>query len=493
MKNMTASEADVVKQAIVAWRYDPVAFVKAAFGAHPDKWQEDALRSVAQNKRIAMSACKGPGKSCLMAWITLWFLFTRPHCNIVCVSITSDNLRDGLWKEIAYWMSKWPPLNQMFEFAAERIKCREFPNTWWVSARSFPRSADENTQNATLAGLHAESLMIVLDEIGDYPDGVLAAAEPIFANPTGEKRLVVAGNPLRTDGPLFRIVNNPKGWDVIKITGDPDDPKRSPRIDIEWARAEIEKWGRDHPWVMSNILGEFPPASSDQLIGQTWVNNAVARTLPIHHQFTEAIVWGLDVARFGDDETCLVSRTGNFVDRPIVWRHQDGTKIGDLVSRQIREAEDEGKAPDCVFVDVGGIGASVFDRLTALGWEDTIQPVDFGSSPTDSRFLNKRAEMWSEMAQWVKKSDSVLPKDNTMVAELCAPKFFFKANQRQTKMGLESKDDMKRRGVGSPNRADALALTFAEYVNKKSLHNLDVDNHSQDGVKARTDYNPLEA
>jgi hypothetical protein len=459
---------------MIRWQDSPVAFVLEVFGPGYyteygreltiDSWQREALMAVARNPKVAMSACKGPGKSCVLAWVILWFLATQADAQVMALSITRENLRDNLWKELALWMGRSPMLQAAFEFGATRISSREKEKTWWVSGRAFAQQADTTQQTGSLAGFHGEHIMIVLDEVGDYPLGVLSAAEAIFANAT-DAHLVVAGNPTRTDGPLYQIVTlDASRWYLIHITGDPDDPKRSPRIDRRWAQSEIDKWGRDNPWVMVNILGMFPPASADQLIGVNLVTAAMQRDVSPLQYSSASRVWGLDPARFGDDEIVLCRRQGVVCRRFHVWRNLNGNDIGNRIGRLLLEAEKDNEFPDAVFVDCGGNGASAVDRLEALGWGQLITPVDFGSRADDERFGNKRAEIWWAVKDWLKDKPACLPVDPVLRGELPAPKYMFKETNKRTVFLLEKKESMRARGVPSPNRADALALTFAEPV-----------------------------
>jgi hypothetical protein len=484
------------KALIATWRGDPVRFVRDQFKAEPDEWQKDALVAVSTDFKVAMSACKGPGKSCLLAWVMWWFLATHPHAQIMAVSITADNLRDNLWKELAVWQSKSELLKEVFEWGAERIVSRKYPATWWASARAFSKSATPEQQAATLAGFHGQNIMVVLDEIGDYPPGVLPAAEAIFANEDigGAKRLVVAGNPTSPKGPLYGIVTRPDGWTVIRITGDPDDPKRSPRISLAWARAEIARWGRDNPYIKVNILGEFPPAGADQLISIDDVMKAMDRDVPALSYRSDPIIWGLDPsrsARAGADEAALARRQGVLMRKFHTWRGLDGPQLAAAVAKLLLDAEDKDQFPDAIFVDVGGVGASCYDHLCLLGYEDLVFPVDFGGSASDDRFHNKRSEMWWSLAEWVHASTSCLPKDPALQEELVAPNYGYRVVNKRTALILESKEDMKKRGVRSPNRADAAALTFAEPVARRGRHDRLRDLVNSRGERCKTDYDPL--
>ncbi|MEO7938716.1 MAG: hypothetical protein ABIR55_08840, partial [Burkholderiaceae bacterium] len=256
---------------IRAWRADPVKFVRDVFGVEPDLWQIDVLRAFPTAPRQAMKACKGPGKTAVLAMLCWNFLVCYLHPKIAATSITGDNLSDGLWTEMAKWQNKSPMLKAMFTWGKTRIFANDHPETWWMSARSWPRGGDANSQADTLAGLHADNLLFVIDEAGGIPDAVMAAAEAGLANADGVDKsahIVIAGNPTHLEGPLYRACTKERHlWHVTEITSDPDDPKRTPRVSVEWAQQQIEKYGRENPWVLVNVFGRFPPSSMNALLG----------------------------------------------------------------------------------------------------------------------------------------------------------------------------------------------------------------------------------
>ena len=295
---------------LAVWRSDPAKFVRDVFQAEPDPWQINVLKAFADPKqqRIAMKAAKGCGKSSLLAWCIWNFLVTRPHTKVAATSITSDNLADGLWTELAKWMSKSELLRAHFTWTKTRIFANDFPETWWVSARSWPRTADTTQQADTLAGLHADYLLFVLDEAGGIPDAVTVAAEAGLA--TGiETKIIMAGNPTNLSGPIYRAATSERHlWFLQEITGDPDNPNRSQRISIQWAREQIEKYGRDNPWVMVNVFGQFPPSALNALLGPDDVQAAMERNYAEDVYNTAAKIIGVDPARFGDDR-CFDDKT----------------------------------------------------------------------------------------------------------------------------------------------------------------------------------------
>jgi phage terminase large subunit len=436
------------------WFNDPRAFVREVLKATPDPWQDDALHAIATGQRIAQKASKGPGKSTVLSWAAWWYLETRPHPKVVATSITADNLRDGLWAEMAKWQARSPLLKREFTWNAERIVYNGAPETWFMSARTWSKSAAPQQQADTLAGLHSDFLMFIVDEAGGIPDAVVAAAEAGLANAVPgsgrEAKLVLAGNPTHLSGPLYRACTRERRlWSIVTINGDPDNPKRSPRIDVAWARAQIEKYGREHPWVIVNVFGEFPPGQANTLIGVDVAERAAQRTLGKPLYMEEAKVLGVDVARFGDDRTVIAPRQGNALFRLHEMRSLDTMEVAGQVSMMAERWQ-----PDAIFVDTVGVGAGVFDRLKQLGFKPIA--VEGAGVPVDRKWANKRAECWGLMAEWVK--HAMIPNDSELITELCAPTYWFNAAGR---LQLEAKDDLKTRGLSSPDKADAVSLTFA--------------------------------
>lgn len=449
---MTPEQTAAVKR-IRAWKEDPVLFVRECLGVEPDAWQAKELRAFPSTQRMAEKACKGPGKSALLAWLAWNFMATRPHPKIACMSISATNLADNLWTELAKWQQRSPYLKQTFTWTKTRIFCNDHPETWWASARAWSQAADSQQQADTLAGLHADYVLILMDEVGGYPDSVLVAAEAALS--TGKEcKIVMAGNPTHLSGPLYRASTVDRAmWHVNEITGDPDDPNRSPRISIQWAREQIAKWGRDNPWVMVNVFGQFPPSSLNSLLGVEDVNRAMQRHYKITDYNFAAKVIGVDVARQGDDATVMFPRQGLVAFPPVMLRNADSQQI----SGRLAQAEDRFRA-DATFVDAtGGWGWGAIDAHRLLGRDP--QPVQFSGKPIKSSYFNKRTEMWMEMADWVK-AGGALPNLPDLVAELTTPTYCFKGD----KILLEDKEQIKERLGRSPDYADALALTFAASV-----------------------------
>lgn len=470
-------------QKILKYRNDPVFFVREEFGVEPDEWQKDVLVEFARAQRICMKACKGPGKTTVLAWCAWNFLATRPHPKIAATSISGDNLSDGLWAEMSKWQMKSGFLKEAFVWTKTKIFAKDFPSTWFMSARQWPKSADQSRQADTLAGLHSDFILFILDEAGGIPDSVMAAAEASLA--TGiECKILMAGNPTHREGPLYRACTSERNlWFVIEITSDPDDPKRTPRVSIEWAKQQIQKYGRDNPWVLVNVFGQFPPSSLNTLLGPDEVSAAMRRHIPQADIAYAQKRLGVDVARFGDDRTVIFPRQGLVAYKPVEMRGARSNEIAARVAQAKARWESELELID----GTGGYGSGVVDALIQAGMNPF--EINFSGKPSDAKYKNLRAEMWFKMAEWIKRG-GCLPNIPELAAELTAPTYSF----QNGKFVIEPKDQIKERLGFSPDYADALALTFAIEEVPSKFKVLDplvkYVSMSHEG-RALTDYNPL--
>lgn len=466
------------------WRRDPVKFVRDVFHVEPDEWQKDVLRNFPNHNRIGMKACKGPGKTCLLAWVAWNFLATRPHPKIAATSITKENLFDNFWAEMAKWQKKSEFLSEAFTWTKTRIFANDHPETWWMSARTWSKSADKDQQADTLAGLHADYLLFILDEAGGIPDAVMAAAEGGLA--TGiETKIIMAGNPTHLEGPLYRACTNEAHlWFMVEITSDPDDPKRTPRVSITWAREQIEKYGRENPWVLVNVFGKFPPSSINTLIGPDEVEAAMRR----HYQI-DVYSWaqkrlGIDVARYGDDKTVIFPRQGLAAFRAVEMRHDRGSAVSVDIANRVQLAKQRWNSNWEAFDDTVGWAHGAIDVMRSNG--HTPRGIAFNGKATDPRYKNIRAEMWCEMVAWIRRGGA-LPNIPELKAELTTPTYCYKNGVFM----LEDKDQIKDRLGRSPNYGDALALTFAEPEAANAIYNVPGGPFDQNqGLKS--EYNPYD-
>lgn len=441
------------------WRHNPCKFAVDNFGITLDHWQEEALTAIGgesrPRRRVAMKACTGPGKSAILA-IAGWHRLscfangTNFPKGVALSGEGRDNLRDNLWTELLKWQNKSPFLKQQFDWNKSQITQVSNPD-WFLSARSYAQNADSEAVGRSLSGLHSEFPFILLDETGQMPLTVGQKAEQIFTGGVVDGLIMQAGNPTSTSGLLYHTCS--KGRDntiIITITADPDDPKRTSRVDINHAREMISKYGKDNAWVMATILGLFPPGGLNSLLSLEEVETSMKRNVPKEtYEFAQKRL-GVDVARFGDDRTIIFPRQGlqafNFVEMRNARTNDIAARV--IMAKQKWQSEVE-------FVDgTGGYGAGVIDSMLQGGYSPL--EIHFSGKAIDPRYYNKRTEMWFGAAEWIKRGGG-LPYHDKLIQELIAPTYTFKSG----KMLLEPKDQIKDRIGFSPDIADALCLTFA--------------------------------
>lgn len=444
----------VAADKIRTWREHPTQMVRDLFGVEPDAWQHEALEAFPHSPRIALQACAGPGKTAVLAWMGWNFMLTRPHPKVGATSVSGANLKANLWAEFANWRARSDLLKNQFEQIGTEIYHREHRETWKIEARTWAQDANPAQIGNALRGLHADYVMWLLDESGAYPESILPVAENIFSGAPKEAHIVQAGNPTHLSGPLYHACSKARSlWVVVVITGDPEDPKRSPRIPIEHARAQIAQYGRDNPWVMVNILGQFPPASLNALLGIADIERAMGQKYQDYDIEGAPRILGVDVAREGLDRSVIFPRQGLVAFKPHVMRNASSVQGAGQVARVWKDW-----SVDACFVDnTGGFGAGWIDQLERLN-RNAIG-IGFSERAEDKRYANRRAEMYFRMAEWIKKGGA-LPDEADLVGELTETTYMFRGDA----LLLEPKETVKARLGRSPDLADALALTFAADV-----------------------------
>jgi hypothetical protein len=464
------SPLDQAAANIRRWRAHPEQFVVEQFGVEPDPWQYEALRAWADPAipRISLQACVGPGKTTVLDWCAWHFLSCfgdrGEHPKAVAFAITGDNLKDNFWSELAKWQQRSPYLRAAFTLTAESVFANHHPETWFLSARTFPKTASPDEQGKTVSGLHSKYVAIFADESGAIPVALLRAADQVLSTGPIFGKILQAGNPISLEGMLYAAAGPLRHqWHVIRITGDPDDPKawvHSPRAanlkppPIAWNREQIATYGRDNPWVMSQILGLFPPQSLNALLGVDEVEQAMARHLTLDQYDWAQKRLGVDVARFGDDRTVIFPRQGLAAFHPKVMRHARDSAVAVDIATAVMTAKAQWGSEVEFFDATGGWAAGAVDVLRAAGHSPV--NVQFGSTHTIKPvYANRRAEIWFAMTERIK-AGMALPPVPGLVGELTTPTYMF----RDGKFLLEEKDQVKKRLGRSPDLADALALTF---------------------------------
>lgn len=456
---------DAVKgeREIAAWCRDecyasPLEYVLRAFDwgrgpleGHPgpDTWQADVMRdigagtvSATEALRVAVASGHGIGKSALVAWIILWAMSTRPHLNGVVTANTGTQLETKTWRELAVWHKR--AINaHWFSWTATRFAQVDHPETWFVAAIPWAKERSE-----AFAGQHAEHVLVIYDEASAVDDAIWQVSEGAMTTPGAI--WCAFGNPTRNTGRFRECFGRFKHrWTTRQIDS------RTARMAN---RAQLDQWvadyGEDSDFVRVRVRGVFPRAGSAQFIDADMIESA--RVRPATAAASHPVVMGVDVARFGDDQTVVWFRQGRDA-RSIPARKWRGIDTMQTAGHVAHLASQVG--PAAIFVDGNGVGGGVVDRLRQLGYR-VIEVQAGGRATNADDYYNKAAETWGLMREWLRDGGAI-PDDVDLIADLGGREFGFDATNR---VQLERKEEMKKRGLASPDCADALALTFAEPV-----------------------------
>lgn len=439
---------NIAVEFLVTYSTDPVLFVQEVLGAEPDDWQILFLRALQRGeRRISIRSGHGVGKSTAAAWAMIWFLLTRLPVKIVVTAPSATQLFDALFAELRVWIERLSPtLRAMLNVTNERVEHVGAPSEAFISARTSRAEKPDS-----LAGVHSDNVMLVGDEASGIPEAVYEAA---YGSMSGHSAVtILLGNPVRASGYFWETQVRPEmKWWVYKVSCF-DAPRR---VTKDYINDIKTKYGEDSNVYRVRVLGEFPLADDDTVIPLELIEAAVSRD--VHPSPNAPFIWGLDVARFGNDSSCLVKRQSNVISEPPrVWKNLDLMQTAGVVRAEY-DVTEHSRRPVEILVDSIGLGAGVVDRLRELGMP--ARGINVSESPSmGGTYLNLRAELWFKAKSWLEKLDCRLPKDERLRNELATVRYGFQSGS--SKMKIESKDEMKKRGLQSPDVADAFVLTFA--------------------------------
>lgn len=416
----------------------------------PELWQGVFLKDVGValvegKRRFTVRAGHGVGKSTIEAWLILWFVLFHRQLKCPVTANSQDQLRDVVWAEIARWHRELPLfLKNSIEIAAEKIYVKCDPEGSFAVARTARPEKPE-----ALQGFHATVLAFFIEEASGIEDVIFETAAGALSS--ADSWVFMFANPTRTSGYFFRSHHTMSAeWRCYHVPC-----SHSSRVDPNYARTVAKEFGEQSNTYRVRVLGEFPLTEDDSVISMGTVRAAVNREVGLS---TSAVIWGLDVARFGDDSTSLAKRRGPMLLEPTKeWRKIDLMQTCGRVIYEYRNTPQELR-PAHICIDVIGLGAGVVDRLREQGLP--ARGINVGEAPAsdDGRYMRLRDELWFKGREWFESMAVCIPDDAELIAELVGPKYKIESTG---KIKVESKDDMKKRGVKSPNRADALLLTFA--------------------------------
>lgn len=439
-KNWTA----LIKKRLKVWRSRPDQFVEQLFGIQPEDWQREALLALTKNNRLAVRSGHGVGKTSFLAWSILWWLFTRHPAKIACTAPTSHQLADNLWGEISKWHRKLhPTLQEMIDIHADKVSFKASGKTSFAVARTARKEQPEAFQ-----GFHSKHMLFIVDEASGVDDIIFEVGQGALS--TAGAKVIMTGNPTRNSGFFHRAFHkNRSEWYCMHVPC-----TNSSQVNHHFMQTMAKQYGADSQTYKVRVLGEFPKSEDDTVIDLSDCEAAIEK----HVDIDETIypVWGLDVARFGNDKTCLVKRHNNKVTDIKSWSNKDTMQITGLIVDEYEQTAHPDR-PNFIYTDVIGIGAGVVDRLRELGYP-VIGVNVCEQASQNIRFDRLRDELWFLGKEWFEKRNVSIPNHDAFLQDLTAIRYKINSNG---KLKVESKNELKKRGIPSPDIADAFCLTFA--------------------------------
>ena len=439
---------EIVKR-LYSWRRSPLLFVTEAIQAIPSTQQIDGLKAVAENKRTTIRSGHGTGKDALAAWLAWWFMITRSYAKVVCTAPTGRQLSDILWSEMTKWGRK-SIFSDDFVIQKDKIFQRDNPRDWWCRAISVSAKASKDEQAETLAGLHGDHLFIIVDESSGVVDPVYIPLEGALTQE--DNKVLLIGNMTKSKGYFYDTHFHSKirgMWKKLHWNSE-----KSSNVVPEYPQTMRDKYGYDSNVYRIRVLGEPPLEDDTTLIPLSWSIACCDQIVNVAED--EPLYLGVDVARFGNDESVILPRKGLEIRPWETFQSMNTITLGDIILMTYKDLEAEG-----IGIDEIGVGAGVTDYLVKKpGGYEFVTGINVANKSSDiAQFDRLRDELWMAvrwkcLKQLYSFPGGDLGKD--LCDELASVRY---DTNSQGGIKVESKREMKLRGVISPNIADALCLT----------------------------------
>lgn len=444
---MAVATTEQARQVIERSQRDPVWWVRSVLGGFLWSKQCEVLESVRDHRRTAVRSGHGVGKTHTAGNVVLWFLYCFPASRVITTATTFSQVRDLLWREINALHSR-----ALFPLGGQVLQTRiELEDGRFAVGLSAKPENKESFQ-----GHHAEHILLVFDEASGVPEPIYEAGEG-YMTTAGAKQLLI-GNPTRTQGTFFDAFNSRldeyqqihiSSLDSPAFTGEEVPPDVASRlVSPEWVE-ERRKWEGTPLWDI-RVAGEFPEEDDNTVFPMSLLRSAQENELP----GTDKGQYGCDIARMGEDRTEIYRNRGGVIRHVASAGKQDTMATTGMIAKLLRL---RGDVP--AQIDAVGVGAGVYDRLREQGFP--VLEFNAGSAPIDrERFKNRRAEIFWSLRERMEDGEVDLPpdgEDDELIAQLGSLRFKLDSRGR---ILIESKDDMRKRGLPSPDKADAAAMAW---------------------------------
>ena len=432
------------------YRADPIAWVTERLGEGLWSAQREIALAVRDHRRVAVRSAQDVGKSRIASRLSCWWIDTHPvgDAFVVTTAPSFKQVEAVLWREMRLAHKAGGLAGVMNE------------TEWKIDGQlvAFGRKPADYDPDA-FQGIHARRVLVILDEACGVSETLWNAAETLMANEGS--RILAIGNPDDPASHFARVSHPGSGWHTIRIDGygSPNftsepvaDELRGLLLSPTWVEERKKSWGEDSPLFISKVRGEFPEEADDALIPLSWIRAAQSRYEELPGDSGGPLVLGVDVARYGSDETVIVARQG--MRAWIVGRYRKQDTMA-TTGRVVRAIHDLGAVQ--ALVDVVGIGAGVVDRLKEQ--REPVIGLNAGAAPRDKkRFANARAEWCWGLRERFERGEIAICPDDELAAQLAGIRYAIDSRGR---IQIESKEDMRSRGIASPDIADALMLAFS--------------------------------
>ena len=437
---------------------DPVLFVEAVIGARPDPWQAEVMRAFVEKKRAAIAGCNGSGKDCLATWLALWALCTRPYCKGQITGPGKDQVFDTVWPEFKKWIDHSPILPELLEWHKTRIAWKTAPERWFLSARTAAKRYSSKSGDAAtegIQGMHADHLIIIITEASGVEDLNWDAAESCCTQP--DNYLLAVGNPLRREGRFYDIFKKGgfEGWYQRHV-----EYTECSQVNPETVQRWINQYGEDSAYVQVRAFGKFPKEGAEDA-AIAWHLAYEATQREYKRRRAGDLQLGVDCARYGGDEFAIAPRVGNEVHELRTWKKSSGPQMVGHIIQAVKDYK--GDKSTLIVVDEAGLGGSgVVDPLIQTHKYTNVRGVTTSMRPQNKqKYESWDDEQWLEvLPQFLRVAK--LPDDEVLLAQLTTLRYEFTGKNEQQRR-LESKEKMRRRGLSSPDRAEAVMLSRASY------------------------------
>ena len=433
---------------IELYRDDPISFIENCLGADLDPWQREFFEVIPDTRKVSIAAGHGVGKSTALCFLCLHTLLFHFPCKGVITAPSSSQLYSALWADLKMWIEHLPDvLKDLIDYTQDVIRLKEAPN------ESFIRAAVARIdQPDALQGVHAESgiVLLIVDEAAAVHNRIYESAYGSMSQENA--KMILIGNPTRNTGYFYETFHRASSeWTNFQVSC-----IDSPRVSESYINEMRVLYGEDSAMWKIRVLGEFADEEEAGFISPSIIRSAINRE--IEPSPSSPIIWGLDVARMGRDKSALCKRKGNVILEQIkTWRKLDLMSLAGEVMNEFQNTPPDEQCSE-LLIDAIGIGAGLCDRINEIGIIPTRGINVSESSSLTNECGNLRAELWYKAREFFEKKTCKIPNDPELVKELSAPRYKFDSRGRYL---IESKDEMRRRGEASPDKADAFCLTFA--------------------------------